>query len=158
MNKKELITECKKIILNTNGGNDDYVVALCRISNAISELEDGELKDQRIKELEEKLKDLEEENDILKKYDNGEKVELKLEINNLKHQLKELEEENKRLENMNNRLSQGIYWGNGEHFCSVVSKLKQQLKELEEENSTLREYVKQCNILNGGNNLFNEKK
>ena len=30
----------------------------------------------------------------------------------------------KELENMNARLSQGIYWGNGEHFCDVVENLK----------------------------------
>lgn len=40
MNKEELIKEYQKIVLETNGGNDDYVVALCKISNAINELDD----------------------------------------------------------------------------------------------------------------------
>ncbi len=40
----------------------------------------------------------------------------------------------KDLENMNSRLSQGIYWGNGEHFCDVVSRLKQENQQLKEEN------------------------
>lgn len=38
----------------------------------------------------------------------------------------------KELENMNSRLSQGIYWGNGEHFCDVVKKLKQENQQLKQ--------------------------
>lgn len=41
MNKQELQEKYKEIVLQTNGGNDDYVVALCKISNAIDELEDA---------------------------------------------------------------------------------------------------------------------
>ena len=40
MNKQELMKECNKIILATNGGNDDFVVALCRISEAIGRLDE----------------------------------------------------------------------------------------------------------------------
>ena len=39
----------------------------------------------------------------------------------------------KELENMNSRLSQGIYWGNGEHFCDVVSKLKKENQQLKQQ-------------------------
>ncbi|MGN0787549.1 MAG: hypothetical protein ACI4L6_00565 [Candidatus Onthoplasma sp.] len=39
----------------------------------------------------------------------------------------------KELENMNSRLSQGIYWGNGEHFCDVVSKLKKENQQLRQQ-------------------------
>ena len=41
MNKQELQKKYQEIVLKTNGGNDDYVVALCKISNAINELEDA---------------------------------------------------------------------------------------------------------------------
>lgn len=40
MNKQELQKKYQEIVLKTNGGNEDYVVALCQISNAINELED----------------------------------------------------------------------------------------------------------------------
>lgn len=40
MNKEELQKTYQSIILKTNGGIDDYVVALCQIGNAISELDD----------------------------------------------------------------------------------------------------------------------
>lgn len=39
----------------------------------------------------------------------------------------------KELENMNSILSQGIYWGNGEHFCDVVSKLKNENQQLKQQ-------------------------
>ena len=39
----------------------------------------------------------------------------------------------KKLGKMNNRLSQGIYWGNGEHFCDVVSKLKKENQQLKQQ-------------------------
>ena len=40
MNKQELQKKYQEIVLAINGGNDDYVVALCKIANAINELED----------------------------------------------------------------------------------------------------------------------
>ena len=40
MNKQELQKKYQEIVLATNGGNDDYVVALCKIACAINELED----------------------------------------------------------------------------------------------------------------------
>ena len=58
-------------------------------------------------------------------------------FNNLDELIKTLNKQDKRikdLENMNSRLSQGIYWGNGEHFCDVVSRLKQENQQLKEEN------------------------
>ena len=39
MTKQELIEKVQQIILKTNGGNDDYVVALLQISQAINKLE-----------------------------------------------------------------------------------------------------------------------
>ena len=41
MNKQELQKKYQEIVLKTNGGNDDYVVALCQIANAINELDDN---------------------------------------------------------------------------------------------------------------------
>lgn len=43
----------------------------------------------------------------------------------------------KELENMNNRLSQGIYWGNGEHFCDVVKRLKKENHQLKQSQNQL---------------------
>jgi NADH pyrophosphatase NudC (nudix superfamily) len=40
MTKKELKKEVQEIMLATNGSNGDYVVALCQISQAISELDE----------------------------------------------------------------------------------------------------------------------
>ena len=40
MNKQELQKRYQEIVLKTNGGNDDYVVALCQIANAINELDE----------------------------------------------------------------------------------------------------------------------
>lgn len=61
-------------------------------------------------------------------------------------QLAELKAENERLKKMNDRLSQGIYWGNGEQFSKRINDLKQQLKEKDEELNRLRkgEYQKCC--------------
>ena len=57
MNKNELQKTYQKIVLKTNGGVDDYVVALCQIGNAISELDDQQ---QQITDLQHRL-------DLLKK-------------------------------------------------------------------------------------------
>lgn len=40
MTKQELIKKYQEIILKTNGGNNDYVGALCQIGNAINELDE----------------------------------------------------------------------------------------------------------------------
>lgn len=53
MNKQELQKKYQEIVLKTNGGNDDYVVALCQIANAINELD--EPKDTRWQKLKEWL-------------------------------------------------------------------------------------------------------
>ena len=53
MNKQELQKKYQEIVLKTNGGNDDYVVALCQIANAINELD--EPKDTRWQKLKEFL-------------------------------------------------------------------------------------------------------
>ena len=54
MNKQELIKRYKQIVFKTNGGNDDYVVALCQIGEAYAELQ------VKVKDLERKNKRLEE--------------------------------------------------------------------------------------------------
>lgn len=41
MNKQELMKKCNKIIRATNGNNDDYVIALYSILEAISKLEES---------------------------------------------------------------------------------------------------------------------
>lgn len=52
MNKEELQKTYQTIVLKTNGGIDDYVVALCQIGSAISELDDQQ---QQIADLQHKL-------------------------------------------------------------------------------------------------------
>ena len=53
MSKEELFKKYQKILLKTNGGADDYVVALCQISNLIKEF--AEEKDQQITDLQKQL-------------------------------------------------------------------------------------------------------
>ncbi len=52
MNKKELQKRYQEIVLKTNGGNEDYVVALCQIASAINELDESKQDDklQKLKE------------------------------------------------------------------------------------------------------------
>ena len=58
MSKEELFKKYQEILLKTNGGADDYVVALCQISNLIKDY--SEEKDQQIADLEAKLAESEE--------------------------------------------------------------------------------------------------
>ena len=53
MNKEELFKKYQEVVLKTNGGADDYVVALCQISNLIKEF--AEEKDQQITDLQKQL-------------------------------------------------------------------------------------------------------
>ena len=53
MSKEELFKKYQEILLKTNGGADDYVVALCQISNLIKEF--AEEKDQQITDLQSQL-------------------------------------------------------------------------------------------------------
>ena len=53
MSKEELFKKYQEIVLKTNGGADDYVVALCQISNLIKEY--AEEKDQQITDLQKQL-------------------------------------------------------------------------------------------------------
>ena len=87
--------------------------------------------------------------------DTKEKQQITIEntINLLNQQDKRIKE----LENMNSRLSQGIYWGNGEHFCDVVKRykseneqLKQQVEELKGERLEFyNDDVRQSQVING---------
>ena len=53
MSKEELFKKYQEIVLKTNGGADDYVVALCQISNLIKDY--VEEKDQQIAELQKQI-------------------------------------------------------------------------------------------------------
>ena len=53
MSKEELFKKYQEIVLKTNGGADDYVVALCQISNLIKEFD--EEKSQQITDLQNQL-------------------------------------------------------------------------------------------------------
>ena len=53
MSKEELFKKYQEILLKTNGGADDYVVALCQISNLIKEF--AEEKGQQITDLQSQL-------------------------------------------------------------------------------------------------------
>ena len=53
MSKEELFKKYQEILLKTNGGADDYVVALCQISNLIKEF--AEEKGQQITDLQKQL-------------------------------------------------------------------------------------------------------
>ena len=55
MSKEELFKKYQEILLKTNGGADDYVVALCQISNLIKDY--AEEKDQQITELKKQLEE-----------------------------------------------------------------------------------------------------
>lgn len=71
-----------------------------------------------------------------------EQANIKSSLAELKAENERLEADNEKLEIYNNRLSQGIYWGNGEQFCDVVRRLKQQLKKKDEEIEKLLRLVK----------------
>ena len=53
MSKEELFKKYQEILLKTNGGADDYVVALCQISNLIKDY--AEEKSQQITDLQSQL-------------------------------------------------------------------------------------------------------
>ena len=53
MSKEELFKKYQEILLKTNGGADDYVVALCQISKLIKEF--AEEKGQQITDLQSQL-------------------------------------------------------------------------------------------------------
>lgn len=53
MSKEELFKKYQEILLKTNGGIDDYVVALCQISDLIKKF--AEEKDQQITDLQSQL-------------------------------------------------------------------------------------------------------
>lgn len=53
MSKEELFKKYQEIVLKTNGGADDYVIALCQISNLIKDY--VEEKDQQITDLQNQL-------------------------------------------------------------------------------------------------------
>ncbi len=63
MKKEELYKKYQEIMLKTNGGVDDYVVALCQISNLLKDY--AEEKDQQIRSLEEQLKNWKKTAEIL---------------------------------------------------------------------------------------------
>lgn len=84
MNKEELQKEYQKIVLETNGGNNDYVVALCKIANAINNLDES---NEQIAELQKKVKKLE--------YDNGELTSL---IDTMRYEDPKIDELQKQLE------------------------------------------------------------
>lgn len=53
MSKEELFKKYQEIVLKTNGGIDDYVVALCQTSDLIKDY--AEEKDQQITDLQKQL-------------------------------------------------------------------------------------------------------
>lgn len=57
MSKEELFKKYQEIILKTNGGADDYIVALCQISDLIKDY--AEEKDQQITDLQKQLAECE---------------------------------------------------------------------------------------------------
>lgn len=65
----------------------------------------------------------------LRDYKSGRDIHSLFELDDLLNQQDKRIEE---LDNMNSRLSQGIYWGNGEQFCDVVKKLKEENKRLKQ--------------------------
>ena len=71
--------------------------------------------------------------------------------------LDEKDQRIKELENMNSRLSQGIYWGNGEHFCDVVKRYKSENEQLKQQVEELKgkrlefynDDVRRTQVING---------
>ena len=108
MNKQELIKRYKQIVFKTNGGNDDYVVALSQIGEAINELEEPK-QDKQIGELEEKLRQSEETGK--QRYKDwqdeiGENDRLRNMYAELQVKVKALEMENKRLKEIGKEKAQ----------------------------------------------------
>lgn len=137
------------INIQTNGGNDDYVVALCKISNAISELEDtNDLQyqiDQLKQQLVEKDKEIEKLNKTLEmckhieRYDIGEMFleNAKLIIEKRQFAIQKLE---KVKINLKDRITM---MGNKEHsylqkvvsWYDICNQVNKQIKELKERNN-----------------------
>lgn len=118
MSKEELAKRYQEIVLKTNGGADDYVVALCQIANLISEAG---------KEIEKQTKQL---------------AELKAENERLKEEHKFIVDlhnyfETETLQELKNTLAEEVKQGNA--LSDITSKLEQQLKEKDEEITLLKE-------------------
>lgn len=106
MNKEELAKKYQEIVLRTNGGADDYVVALCQIANLIAEAgKEIEKQTKQLAELKAENERLLEANDSLSnKFDKDSDMQNKIDtltLNNeaLQQQLKEKDEEISRLKN-----------------------------------------------------------
>lgn len=72
MNKQEFELKYREIVLKTNGGIDDYIVALCQIGSLINELDEPS---QEIAELKKQLEEKDKAIEMLKsidRYDIGE--------------------------------------------------------------------------------------
>lgn len=95
MNKEEFFKKYQEIILKTNGGNDDYVVALCQISNLINEF--VEEQEQQIAQLKAENERLMAENVLARETKiNTNKMEilhLEIEISELEIEISELQQQ-----------------------------------------------------------------
>lgn len=87
MNKQEFELKYREIVLNTNGGNDDYVVALCQIGSLINELDDPS---QEIAELKKQLEEKDREILILNQTKIGAITDLKCQIEQKDKEIKSL--------------------------------------------------------------------
>lgn len=84
--------------------------------------------DQQITELQAKLNEYEIK--FKKHSDATANAQIKMYDEQLKN--KDLQARVAELENMNNKLCQGIYWGNGEQFCDRVKRLEKEIKQLQQ--------------------------
>lgn len=90
-------------------------------------------------------------------------IENKKDVDTITNLLNQQDKRIKALEFMNNRLSQGIYWGNGEHFCDVVKRLKEENQQLKEEVIYHKNFIKdeiemQCHFLEDNMQLKHSQK
>lgn len=142
MSKEELIKKYQEIVLKTNGGIEDYVVALCHIANAINELEDTTDLQNQLAELKaenERLKgELREQNKLLQL------VIPKFEISQVVYSIRNINtimpltissynynEKTKRLEYWN---SFDVFIGTNEDIFATQAEAEAKLKELRGEN------------------------
>lgn len=145
MSKKELFKKYQEILLKTNGGVDDYVVALCQISNLIKDY--AEEKDQQICDLEAKLAESEKQfivaNNLRKNSDEvllnykTEKYGLDKtiqELRKMKLSLPEKEWYYKGFENCERQMSS--------HIADLTLEVKELKQQLAEKDKEISEYIK----------------
>ena len=146
MSKEELFKKYQEILLKTNGGADDYVVALCQISNLIKDY--AEEKDQQIaefqKQLEGKNKTIQGLIETQKYLEKSASYQMFLDIQKqLEEKEKEISEYIKIVDDLHKQLSDKC------DFCDKTNqdKISFTLEQLEKLKKFTEKEIKECNKL-----------